>query len=382
LHFINSTIYRFATAVPFGLGRERLREDVLDISALFPNSETEEKVMILVAGNVNRVLEPLIGGFLFDGKPLVFRNKARAPKLESRGLLQKTEMHPLPTQNFSESNLNEFFMYEKDFLSHSTPGEKMLVVADAKTYLLMRKSQNLRDCERNQNLDCDDNDAIPVPDWFHLIVCVFLGDCTRNNFALLEEFCRIIGGSYVINKSVSKSFNDSMRVFHAFYPVALARLFQYFLSDVAKSAGINPPTMEFVDVVRRFALWMAYTTRMMNADGQPVREFQRHSRLVLVLAVYHSTWEATRSADHDSLMHILHWILPIVCQGPFSQYRSVVVDSLAYYHRASPVEQFLYKQSFTVNPTGTSFGNTPTGQNQVWNLHTRLCVTVFVSLSI
>jgi len=104
---------------------------------------------------------------------------------------------------------------------------------------------------------------------------------------------------------------------------------------------------------------------MLKANHEPVREFQRHCRLVLVLAVYNVTWDATRSANHDALMHIMHWILPIVCQGPFSQYRSVVVDSLAYYHRASEVEQFLYKQSFTVNPTGAAFGNTATGKNQV-----------------
>jgi hypothetical protein len=65
------------------------------------------------------------------------------------------------------------------------------------------------------------------------------------------------------------------------------------------------------------------------------------------------------------LMDVMHWILPIVCQGPFSQYRSVVVDSLSYYHRASEVERFLYKQSFTVNPTGAALGNTATGKNQV-----------------
>jgi hypothetical protein len=64
---------------------------------------------------------------------------------------------------------------------------------------------------------------------------------------------------------------------------------------------------------------------------------------------------------------------PIVCQGPFSQYRSVVVDSLAYFYRASEVEQFLYKQSFTVNPTGAAFGNTATGKNQVGD-RTRICV--------
>jgi hypothetical protein len=41
-----------------------------------------------------------------------------------------------------------------------------------------------------------------------------------------------------------------------------------------------------------------------------------------------------------------------------------VIDALAYYHRASDVDKFLYKQSFTVNHTGKAFGNTPTGKVQ------------------
>lgn len=102
----------------------------------------------------------------------------------------------------------------------------------------------------------------------------------------------------------------------------------------------------------------------MGADAEPVREFQRHCRLVLILAVYNVTWECLRCANHDALMDIMHWVLPIVCQGPFSQYRCVIIDSLAYYHRASKAEQFLYKQSFTVNHTGTAYGNTATGKVQ------------------
>ncbi len=171
----------------------------------------------------------------------------------------------------------------------------------------------------------------PVADWFHLSVCVFLGDCIRNNFALLQQFCTLIGGNYVINAKGGKSMNDTMRVFSSFYPVAVARLFEYFLINVVPSAGHDPPAMEFIDFVCNFWRWIVYTTRTLKADVQPVLEFQRHCRLVLVLAMYNVTWESARSANHDALMHVMHWILPIVCQGPFSQYRSVVIDSLAYW---------------------------------------------------
>jgi len=363
LHFINSTLYRFRLPLQ-NLSRERMREGVLSLSDLFATPEMERDLAALCSDNLARVLHPLIYGFVFQGKKLAFRGKAAAPELVSLGGLEKTKTYPLPTQNYSESNLNEFYEYEKGFLARFPEGEKVLVAADAKTYLLMKKSQKLRASERLEPLDCDDSKAIPVADWFHLSVCVFLGDCTRNNFGLLQQFCTLIGGSYVINAQVGKCMNDTMRVFNAFYPVAVARLFQYFLTEVAEGVGLNPPSVEFQFVVNRFWLWIVYTTRVMKADAKPVREFQRHCRLVLIMAVYHVTWESTRCANHDALMHIMHWIVPIVCQGPFSQYRSVVVDSLAYYHRSSEEERFLYKHSFTVNHTGRAFGNTPTGKVQ------------------
>lgn len=365
LHFINSTLYRFKCPVPPNLARDCLRNDQVDISALFASPQSEAAILDLCVDNLARILHPLLKGFSFEGKPLKFGVEPVAPRLVSLGMSEKTEMHPLPTQNFSESNLGEFFTYENLFLERFRRGEKVLVTADAKTYLLMKKTQKLRNQQRNQHADCDDSAAIPVPDWFHLSMCVFLGDCTRNNLALLRDFCTLMGSTYVINASVSKSFNESMRVFNALYPVAVARLFGYFLTNVAGSCGIIPSKSEFVAFVRQFAFWIVYTTKMLKADGQPLLEYQRHCRLVLVLAVYNVTWDATRSANHDALMDVMHWILPIVCQGPFSQYRSVVVDSLAYYHRASEVERFLYKQSFTVNPTGAALGNTATGKNQV-----------------
>jgi hypothetical protein len=307
----------------------------------------------------------LIKGFSFMRKRLAFRSKAVAPPLVSLGKPVKTETFPLPTQNYSESNMGEFCEYEKDFLSRFAEGEKVLVAADAKTYLIMKKSQRLHKMDMKQESDCDDSKAVPVPDWFHLVVCVFLGDCTRNNFALLELFCTLIGGSYVINAKVGKCMNETMRVFNAFYPVAVARLFQYFLSHVAESINVDPRSSEFMQVVRKFYVWIVYTVRTMKADAQPVLEYQRYCRLVLILAMYNVTWESVRTANHDALIHVLHWILPIVCQGPFSQYRSVIVNSLAYFHRASEAEQFLYKHSFTVNHTGALLGNTPTGQVQV-----------------
>lgn len=168
----------------------------------------------------------------------------------------------------------------------------------------------------------------------------------------------------MINAVVGKSMNDSMRVFNSFYPVAVARLFQYFLDNIAAKAGMNPLSMELDVVVHNFAMWIVFVSKAIGAD--PVLfEFQRHCRLVLVLAVYNVSWEAMRGANHDLLIDIMHWIMPIVCQGPFSQYRSVVVDSLAYYHRASEAERFLYKQSLTVNHTGDLWGNAATGKVQV-----------------
>jgi hypothetical protein len=87
---------------------------------------------------------------------------------------------------------------------------------------------------------------------------------------------------------------------------------------------------------------------------------------VLILAVYHHLTNNRKDPVHNVHQGV------VICrssgipgQGPYSQYRSVVVDSLAYFHRASEAEQFLYKQSFTVNPTGAVFGNTATGKNQV-----------------
>jgi hypothetical protein len=357
LHFINSTLYRFRLPVPAALDRVGLREDVLDMSVLFATKEMNYSLAALCVDNLGRVLQPLLGGFLFQGCGLVFKKKVSAPNLVSLGVLEKTKTYPLPTQNSSESIMSEFFTYEKDFLARFPEGEKVLVAADAKTYLSMKKSQKLYKMERCELSDCDDSKAIPVPDWFHLSVCVFLGDCTRNNFALLQQFCSLIGGSYVINASVGKCMNDTMRVFNAFYPVAVARLFQYYLTYVAASVGIVLPETEYEVVVRNFWMWIVFTARTMNANVDPVREYQRHCRLVLVLAVYNVTWESARCANHDALIDILHWILPIVCQGPFSQYRYVVIDSLAYYHRASAADQFLYKQSFTVNHTGKALDN-------------------------
>jgi hypothetical protein len=228
LHFINATLYRFSRAVPASFGRDRLREDELDISVLFATAKSQAAILDLCTDNLARVLFPLIDGLSFKGKPLAFGAKAVVPALVSLGLCQKTEMFPLPTQNYSESKLNEFVLYEKNFLAYFQAEEKVLVTADAKTYLLMKKSQNLRNMEAFRDLDCDDNNAIPVPDWFHLSMCVFLGECTRSNLGLVKDFCKIMGPSYVINANVSKSFNDSMRVFGALYPVAVARLFQYF----------------------------------------------------------------------------------------------------------------------------------------------------------
>jgi hypothetical protein len=366
LHFISSTLYRFVDSrIPTWPGcDDSYRGDILDISILFASNKANENLAALCVNNLGRLLCPLVGGFVFNGKPLVFRTKAVAPELVSLGLLEKTETFPLPTENFSQSSMSEFYAWEKGFLGRFPDSEKVLVAADAKTYLLMKKSQKMHQMERLTACDCDDSKAIPVPDWFHMSVNVFLGECTRNNFVLLQQFCSLIGGSYVINASVGKSMNDTMRVFTAFYPVAVARLFQYFLTNVAREVGINPVSTEFMSVVRRFWLWIIYTTKTINSNGQPVREFQRHCRLVLVLAVYNVMWESSRCADHDALVDILHWILPIVCQGPFSQYRAVVIDALAYYHRASDVDKFLYKQSFTVNHTGKAFGNTPTGKVQ------------------
>jgi hypothetical protein len=59
--------------------------------------------------------------------------------------------------------------------------------------------------EMFRNADCDDNNVIPVPDWFHLSMCVFLGECTRSDSGLVQDFCKIMGPSYVINLNVSKS---------------------------------------------------------------------------------------------------------------------------------------------------------------------------------
>ncbi len=362
LHFINSTLYRFRLPVPPGLGRISIRSDVLDVSVLFATSEMEYALAVLCEANVGRVLEPLMYGFVFGGKP--FAVKGGAPRLVSLGVLEKTPTFPLPTQNYSESNLSEFMAYQKDFMARFPPQAKVFVASDALTFLVTKKGQRLHKLETMDPSDCDDSKLIPVPDWFHMSVCIFLGDCTRNNYGLMQQFCELIGGSYVINANVGKSMNDTMRVFNAFYPVAVARLFQYYLLNIASAAGPNPAKGELMQLVRRFWVWIVYTTRTIGANGQPVLEFQRHCRLVMTLAVYNVTWESSRTANHEALMHVMHWILPIVCQGPFSQYRSVVVDSLAFYHRASEAEQFLYKQSFTVNHTGTALGNTPTGQVQ------------------
>jgi hypothetical protein len=366
-HFINSTLYMFDFPVPRNLSRDRIREDTLDISVLFPSAKMNDAIAARCEDNLGRTLLPLLYGFVFEDKPLTFRAKAKAPKLVSLGKLQKTKTFPLPTENLSESRMHEFYQYEKIFLGRFPDGEKVLVAADAKTYLLMKKSQKLRKLELRENIDCDDSKAIPVPDLFHLGINVFLGECTRSNFALLQQFCSLIGGSYVINAKAGKCMNDTMRVFNAFYPVAVARLFQYFLTNEVRKLGVNPPSMEYMALVREFWLWIIFTTRTMSTSGRPVLEFERHCRLVLILAVYNVMWESARCADHDALMDVMHWILPIVCQGPFSQYRSVVIDSLAYYHRASEVERFLYKQSFTVNPTGRAYGGTPTGQAQEYN---------------
>lgn len=170
----------------------------------------------------------------------------------------------------------------------------------------------------------------------------------------------MMGKTYVINKSVGKSMNDSMRTFHMFYHVAVARLFQYFLDSVAGENELK----SFAVAVRRFALWMAFEAKMIGVDGAPVLEYQRHCKLVLTLAVYNTTWDALRSANHELLVDVLHWIVPIVMQGPFSQYRQVVIDCLSHYHRASEVEKFLFRESLTVNYTGEVFGHTPTGKVQ------------------
>lgn len=163
LHFINSTLYAFHFGVPQNLSRVRLREgSVLDVGILFASPQMEEEIMGHCENNLIRILQPLIGGFIFGGKALSFRSKGVAPRLVSLGKREKTKTYPLPTANFSESRMNEFFMYEKQFLSRFPSGEKVLVAADAKTYLLMKKSQRLHSGESGVERDCDDSAALPV----------------------------------------------------------------------------------------------------------------------------------------------------------------------------------------------------------------------------
>ncbi len=332
------------------------RPSVLPLAALFADAECQQRILARVCDVLHHTLHGHGGSLIICGKL-----EAPSPWV-NKGSLERSRRQALPLFWLEEGKVDHMYQFCQDIRSrYSTvarPAQWVHIVGDCFSLQKLLLVRELIVGENAEQVRADPEDfcMIFVPGWFHLYWNVFLGSVLQSDRDMLQSMVEIAGLKNVrLHQDISTCFNDIDHLVTLLYPVAVVRLFRFFVSVVAPKLGTSLKDLSEAQVMQNFTLFISHTVVGL-LDCTVVLEWQRMCRLVLLLSIYRSLRVAIATEDQSYMMDVLHFSLTLVCQRSFKQYRKIVVEALAHWARSTPSERLLYMRCFTGNYSGGHHG--------------------------
>jgi hypothetical protein len=359
IHVTAASIIHLDKPVATNLGGAR-PNGPLPLALLFADSQSQERLTAAVCGVLHEVLHPF-------GREMIGCQKLEPPLQHVHvGSFAQSRRQALPLAWLEEGKVVDMYDFAKGVLGRFRPGAQVHFVGDC---FSLQKLLAVRELVYGENLlgraDPEDFPIILVPGWFHLYWNVFLGSLLHSDRDLMELLVETADlRNLKLHKDVSTCFNDVDRVAAMLFPVVVVRLFQFFQEIVAVEAKINLARLSEKEVMLRFTLFITGTVKELgsgaggakSAARRPVLEWQRYCRVALLLSVYRSLRVAIAARNHAHVVDVLYFSVSLVCEGPFKQYRKVIIEAVAHFVRSSEAEKARFMQCFTANYSGGAFG--------------------------
>jgi len=328
----------------------------LAIDCLFADEPSQARIVASVCETLHRTLHHHNPSFLTC-------KTETPPPIVDFGSLERSRRQALPIFRLEEGKIDHMYCFAHDILSRYPPRSAVYFVGDcfslqkllAVRELLAAEALGSHSAQGGPVRDQEDGRMVLVPGFFHLYWNVFLGSLLQSDRDLLSLVVQICGLQNVkLHKNISSCFNDMDHLVTIVYPVVCARLYGFFRDEIADSLGLSLKDMREGEVMMRFTIFVKQTVQSLG-DG-PVEEWQRLCRVVLLLSVYRSLRVAIATEDHLHMVDVLKFSVTLVCQGPFSQYRKIIIESVAHLARCTDHERAVYLKCFTGNYNGGHLG--------------------------
>lgn len=331
----------------------------LPLVSLFADSRSQERLTAAVCGVLHEVLHPF-------GRGMIGCQKLEAPLEHVHfGSLAQSRRQALPIAWLEEGKVVDMYDFAKGVLDRFRPGAQVHFVGDC---FSLQKLLAVRELLYGENLsgraDPEDFPIVLVPGWFHLYWNVFLGSLLHSDRDLMELLVETADlRNLKLHKDIGTCFNDVDRIATVLFPVVVVRLFEFFRETVAVQEKINLGRLSEKEVMLRFTLFITCTVKELGSGAggaksavRPVLEWQRYCRVVLLLSVYRSLRVAIAARNHAHMVDVLYFSVSLVCEGPFKQYRKVIIEAVAHFVRSSEAEKERFVQCFTANYSGGALG--------------------------
>ncbi len=331
----------------------------LSIDCLFADDMCQSRIVVSICESLHRTLHE-------HGSSFLLCRAEAPPPIVDVGLLQRSKRQAFPIFRLEEGKVDHMYVFVREILAKYPRDSTVYFVGDCFSLQKLLSVRELLNAERLAERDHhdrpvddqEDGGMVLVPGFFHLYWNVFLGSILQSDRDLLLLMVQISGlSNVVLHKNIATCFNDMDRLASVVYPVVCARLYCFFRDEIVPALGLSLKQMREGESMLRFSMFVTQTVKSMTASpDSPVEEWQRLCRVVLLLSVYRSLRVAIAAEDHAHMVDVLKFSVTLVCQGNFSQYRKIIIESVAHLARCTDHERAIYLKCFTGNYNGGHLG--------------------------
>ncbi len=352
LHVTAASVVFFRNAPAPLLAEVQERPETLPLSRMFADSDCQHRISAEVCVTLHRVLHSYGKAFLGCG------TVEAAEAMVDCGSIMRSSRQAFPVYWLEEGKVDHMYQFVNDVLGKYSKSSRVHFVGDCYSLHKLLAVRELLNGENvGERLDPENSKMILVPGWFHLYWNVFLGLLFQTDHDLLVQMVEIAGLPNVrLSATIATCFNDMDHLVTILYPVVCVRLFAFFRDTVAPSLGLSLKTLAEKEVLLRFTLFITQSVQALGEEDRPILEWQRLCRVVLLLSVYRSLRMAIATENHAHMVDVLYLSVSLVCQGSFTQYRKVIIESVAHFERSTAQEREIYKLCFTGSYSGGHLG--------------------------
>lgn len=285
------------------------------------------------------------------------------------GPVERADLQPLPAYELFEGSHADLLVYFQRVRGYiggpAETNQQLLCPCDGYSYRQMLAAVKIDALGQEDGVSEGDSasENVQLRPWlglFHFYWKVLLDEVFKGSWDLLDQLNTNIvpavsGGPKFarVSSDATVEFNQADRLVDLFYQLAVLRLWDFWRLEHGADVEINDVNDANESLVQ-FAAWMSgqLTKLQPENDLQPMREFQRLCRSILICSVYRSMRDSVRHQDGAFLMVLLKFCVPLVIRGRHKIYSAVVIDALSFYERSSPQMRARLEESLCCNVKG------------------------------